>query len=319
MKTKDRIAQVRASSVPEIQEFVKELDQATTRKEIYGLEHRIYDIPGIREMKHGSDWDTFGYTLSDMCSAKESELNKIYKATKAAERLATKKEKAEATERLTARANRYMELPALKSALDQISIGFYNDIVKWVSESLIRNLSCIYDDNGKFILEQTGHKTKADYARYQFLIQLSFRFREYNPNILSNRRADWKEEVKRQAEKQAQDTVDSFKYKMALKLGAVIDAKGGAEIKVVGSTVTDNSLWFKFPDGSSFEIRTQQVLSVSVLGKLFARYPSTFHSVVDHESHRMVSPSANKMQTEFAGMEGFWEKMDKLFKKDNEK
>jgi hypothetical protein len=122
MKTKDRIAQVRNSSVPEIQAFIKELDKATTRKDIYILQNKIYDIPGIREMNHGDAWETFGYTLSDMCNAKERELNKIYKATKAAERATVKQEKVEAGQRMVARANSYMELPALKDTLDQASI-----------------------------------------------------------------------------------------------------------------------------------------------------------------------------------------------------
>jgi hypothetical protein len=296
MKTKDRIAQVRNSSVPEIQVFIKELDKATTRKDIYILQNKIYDIPGIREMNHGDAWETFGYTLSDMCNAKERELNKIYKATKAAERATVKQEKVEAGQRMVARANSYMELPALKDTLDQASIGFYNNIVKWVTENLIRDLSYIYDTNGKFILQQTG-KTKADHARHQYLLQLSYTYRE----SLSNRRADWKKVIEYYANKTAQDTIDGFKYKMALKLGAVIDKKGGAEIKVIGSTVDNNSLWFKFPDGSSFEIRTQQVISISVLGKVFARYPSTFYSVVDHTGQVMHNPSSIKMQTEFAG------------------
>ena len=92
---------------------------------------------------------------------------------------------------------------------------------------------------------------------------MSYTYREYS--TLSDRRADWGKVIEYYANKTAQDTIDGFKYKMTLKLGAVIDKKGGAEIKVTGSTVDHNSLWFKFPDGSSFEIRTQQVISISVL------------------------------------------------------
>lgn len=317
MKTKDRIIQVRISAVPEITLWISKLDSATTRKEIYQLQDSIYNIPGIREMNHaGCVWETFSYTLSDMCTAKISELIKIEKAAKAAQRAKDKQEKEEADQRVVARANRYMELPALKDALDQVSVGFYDYIVRWVTNDLILKLRDIYDNDGKFILQQIGH-SKADYARYQSLLQLSFRYREYSSiTTLSNRRADWEEVVHNQAKKTAQDTIDGFKHKMALKLGAVIDKKGGAEIKVIGSTVDNNSLWFKFPDDSSFEIRTQQVISISVLGKMFARYPSTFHSVIDHEGQKMINPSATRLQIEFGGLESFWDRMEKLIKEE---
>lgn len=310
MKTKDRIIQVRISTVPEITLWISKLDAATTRREIYKLQDSIYDIPGIREMNHGESWETFGSTLYDMSYAKEREINKAEKEAKAAQRAKEKQEKEEAEQRITARANRYMELPALKEALDRTTVGFYNNIVRWVSERFNRNLPFIFDDNGTVILEYPKHADKYAHARYEYLKQMMYQFLGTD----RKRIPDWQEKIQKEAEKAAKAEVDGFKHKMALKLGAVIDKKGGAEIRVIGETVDSNSIWFKFPDGSSFEIRTQQVLSHSVLGKLFARYPSTFHSVVDHEGQKMSNPSAARLQIEFGGLEGFWEKMDKLIK-----
>jgi len=62
MKTKDRIIQIRISTVPESTLWISKLDVATTRKEIYQLQNSIYNIPGIREMNRGEAWETFGYT-----------------------------------------------------------------------------------------------------------------------------------------------------------------------------------------------------------------------------------------------------------------
>jgi hypothetical protein len=317
MKTKDRIAQVRASQVPEIQEFISTLDAATTRRDVYKLQDRIYSIPSIREMNHGEAWETFGSTLSDMCYAKEREINKTEKATKAALRAQEKQEKEQVTQKLNARVSDYMELPALKAALEQTTVGFYNNIVKWVSDRFYRNLPFIFDNDGNVILQkpETLYTDKYTRARYEYLKQTMYQF------LGSDRKRipDWKEKIQREAEKVAKAEVDAFKYKMALKLGAIVDKKGGAEIKVVGETVDSNSIWFKFPDGSSFEIRTQQVLSHSVLGKLFARYPSTFHHVIDHEGTKIINPSAVALQIEFGGLESFWEKMDRAIKEDREK
>ena len=55
----------------------------------------------------------------------------------------------------------------------------------------------------------------------------------------------------------------------------------------------------KFPDGSSFIVKTQQVISRSILGKIFARYPTTFHDITFSDGTKVKSPSVTSMQKEF--------------------
>ena len=83
-----------------------------------------------------------------------------------------------------------------------------------------------------------------------------------------------------------------------MKLGAVIDRKGAAEVKVMGY-VDHHMIYMGFADGSSFEIKTQQVIAVSCKGNVFARYPTTFHHVTFADGTKMAKPSAGKLQEEF--------------------
>jgi hypothetical protein len=112
-------------------------------------------------------------------------------------------------------------------------------------------------------------------------------------------RPDWKEYIDKKATDYATLIVDRWKNKMALKLGEVIERKGGATVKSTSDDLFHHDLFFKFDDGAAFRVNTQQVWARSKLGNIFTRYPTTFHDVKFKDGKFMKIPSAEKMQDEF--------------------
>lgn len=98
---------------------------------------------------------------------------------------------------------------------------------------------------------------------------------------------------------------DTFLHKNALKLSALLDAKGnltsidvleGAPVKLhKGAGTLQTSMSVKFGDGSSFIVRNKVIINQSATGKQFYQYPTTFHDVALANGDKLEAPSEEKM------------------------
>lgn len=115
------------------------------------------------------------------------------------------------------------------------------------------------------------------------------------------RRPDWEQAINAKVDTTAKEIEESFVYKNLGKLSSIISKKGKpSEAKVLGHEAhvgLNGRILFAFPDGSSFVVQNSTVLSFSVHGTPFLRYPLTFHNVVMPDGSKMSQPSEERMNT----------------------
>lgn len=104
--------------------------------------------------------------------------------------------------------------------------------------------------------------------------------------------------------READDIRDSFVLKNLQKLASIIDKKNNMEsIEIVGRSVDLNgmegTLKINFKDDSSFKVTNQVVLSESVLGKAFYRFPLIFREVKLPSGEMQARPSEEWMNMSF--------------------
>lgn len=124
-------------------------------------------------------------------------------------------------------------------------------------------------------------------------------------------RPDFKEALVALAQKEAIELRDSFIFKVVSKLAPIVEAKGNlAGVREVGNTIQvgclSGMLAIEFADGAQFKVDNTVVYASSTRGKLYARFPLTFHDVVLPDGSRMKQPSEERMHTVFcvAGVPG---------------
>jgi hypothetical protein len=109
---------------------------------------------------------------------------------------------------------------------------------------------------------------------------------------------DVKSRIDKRAKADATDAVESFVLKMKIKLLSIV---GSRKLAVdVDGDHTKNTITFEFEDKSGFTVRNNIVLSFSMYGKPFYRYPTTFHNVTIPGGEAMRSPSESKVKKAFA-------------------
>lgn len=125
------------------------------------------------------------------------------------------------------------------------------------------------------------------------------------------REANADEYPAQEAKRQRRQIEEGFLHKNALKMSALIDAKGNltsidslptAPVKLHGSSGTLTAeLNVKFADGSSFMVRNKVIINRSHTGKSFYQFPTTFHDVVLPDGKTLEAPSEEKMLKVFGG------------------
>jgi hypothetical protein len=104
---------------------------------------------------------------------------------------------------------------------------------------------------------------------------------------------------------------EKFLHKNALKLSALLDAKGNlTSIDVLpsspvklhnGAGTLTSEMVVKFADGSSFTVRNKVIINRTSLGNTFYQFPTTFHDVVKADGTKLDAPSEEKMLKVFGG------------------
>ena len=123
---------------------------------------------------------------------------------------------------------------------------------------------------------------------------------EYGPNghYVYSLKKDYVSIVDKMAKQSAKDAVEGFVLKMKNKLSVIVGSKG-IGVDVSGNS-NRNTISFEFEDKSRFTVQNSIVLSYSVYGKPFYRYPTTFHNVILPDGKKLSNPSEAKIKKEFA-------------------
>lgn len=117
-------------------------------------------------------------------------------------------------------------------------------------------------------------------------------------------RPDFKDALVALAQKDAIELRDSFIFKVVSKLAPIVEAKGNlAGVREIGKTIQvgrlSGMLAVEFTDGAGFVVDNNVVYAHSTRGKLFARFPLTFHDVILADGSRMKQPSEERMHDIF--------------------
>ena len=113
-----------------------------------------------------------------------------------------------------------------------------------------------------------------------------------------NLKKDYKSIIDKMAKQSAKEAVEGFVLKMKMKLSVIVGShKMGVDVS--GSS-SRNTISFEFEDKSRFTVQNAIVLSYSVYGKPFYRYPTTFHNVILPNGDKLRNPSEARVKKAFA-------------------
>jgi len=121
---------------------------------------------------------------------------------------------------------------------------------------------------------------------------------------------DWQNKIKKSAEQIAKDVQERFVSKNTEKLASIISKKDNMKDAVIINSFArwdgiTGTLKLTFADGSLFIVDNTVVLSRSIYGKEFYRFPTTFHNVMMPDGKPMGRPSEERMNSVFVtGKEG---------------
>jgi len=117
---------------------------------------------------------------------------------------------------------------------------------------------------------------------------------------------DYKESAKEYAKKMTDDILEHFISKQTAKMAEILYNKNGLKNITLknartGSGIIEGMLELDFDDGSQFDVNNQLVWSMSKLGKVFYRFPTTFHRVkMPNGAYMAGKVSEQRMKDEFA-------------------
>ncbi len=291
---KGRIEWLKANAKnPKVKEWIEKLYTTTSIGDIQRMNHwKDIGKEDIGGLIPGTD-ESISSTLYDMKNQRESEVRRAEKDAAKAVLQAKRDAKAAEKQSVADTITKYLKNPALKKALEGVGEEFWKEIY----ESAIQYFHTIIGHN---FTDDMFNTPRPDFKDYRAREIYDRKRNESAPFIATGGklRPDAYDVAEKMSKENADLVVTRWVNKMAIKIGVVIERKGGAEVKKVGG-MYNHAVYLKFEDGSRFIIATQQVISRSKLGTVFARYPSTFHEVYDHNGVKMVSPSAEKMEKVF--------------------
>jgi hypothetical protein len=221
---------------------------------------------------------------------------------------------------------RYQSPTASGTAMAAILLGL-TDITSAARDGIANRLSERHAKTVKtFLASQQAHQEliKSDkpvrfdiftYARHlgqgkadaQLMDQLKVALDE-NRGPKGVRIYDWKANGKQiiaqRSAKEAENICQRYIEKNMSKLAPIIEERGDyAGMKILGRSVNPGAmtghLCISFKDGARFDVRSQAVMSFSIYGTPFMRFPLTFHNVQLGDGSLISRPSEKKMNEEF--------------------
>jgi hypothetical protein len=209
--------------------------------------------------------------------------------------------------------------PKVNSEAEKQVVALLEQVTERSYENLKAQLNAHYHNGLKTFLEAQAEDAKlspydffvgqrryfADYDLYTVVEKVRGEYQSSNKYVAQDAKA-----VARIFLKQATEVADEFRmafvHKNFAKIASIVDGKkvaykGVARSHTVSLTGLEGTFDFTFKDGSSFTVVNKVVQARSVNGKLFHRWPLTFHEVVLPNGERMGKPSQERMNTVFLG------------------
>ena len=106
------------------------------------------------------------------------------------------------------------------------------------------------------------------------------------------------------ATQMAKDVQDSYKQRLHAKLFIILKAKPLKDVKLIRLDIREfyeAMFHFFFEDGSEFTLQSQIVISSSIYGKEFYRFPNIYQNIVLSDGTKITKQSDEWMLVNFAG------------------
>lgn len=265
MTLKDKELKLRLSNNPEIQEFFQQLDSAADLKQIWKLMNNIPTSTDETKNEY--------FIMSDLCSAKERAIRKAQREERAKLLVAKKEEKQQQS---NLKKDRISNSPIAKAveplkaeAMDRAET-FAHETIKKVEE-ILQNSNFDLRIAAPYPKTFTNERTQA-ISKYNLFHTLC-KSREGSHMIDSPVYADINPEAVEKYIKNVREDAaiqyDEFIAKLVEKIGDVTEAN------LTGNHVWGHSiLTVKMPDGFTEKWKTQMIINVSKLGKVFNQWPT---------------------------------------------
>ena len=188
----------------------------------------------------------------------------------------------------------------IEQELEKIGKGFAKELEENFEDHYHRLIKQYQADVKKYDKTNTYDLYKSNDNYHLNKILSNFLDSAYGPNghYVYSLKKDYVSIVDKMAKQSAKDAVEGFVLKMKNKLSVIVGGKG-IGVDVSGNS-NRNTISFEFADGSKFTVQNSIVLSYSVYGKPFYRYPTTFHNVILPNGDKLRNPSEAKIKKEFA-------------------
>lgn len=191
----------------------------------------------------------------------------------------------------------------LKKVSSEVENDLYKDNLKYMKEKVATFQQSAEGGNSDYmkIFERDGFGKMIMQSLCQRVYPKGAKPREQHFELIPK----WESRVDEMAKKDASDMVDKFVYKNSGKLSYIIFTKNNlSAVTLKNVTVRRGAveavLHLEFADKSEFIADSSVVLSFSVLGKPFYRYPTIFRNVKLPDGSKMGQPSEQRMDEVFA-------------------
>lgn len=109
-------------------------------------------------------------------------------------------------------------------------------------------------------------------------------------------RSDIDTYIQKRIDKDTADMFEAFVQKQTAKIDGILKGRNAEITGSVDNKTLECYLHFRLSDGASFDMKCQIIWKLSVKGKLFWQFPTTFHNAMDSKREKIKSPSQSKLK-----------------------
>jgi len=305
----------------------------------YNYLDRVFSAPEFKDYATRVQWlkDNTGVNLYDLPMIQintVAKLHRIMKQVKDSGGLLTNMK--HASDEIVALANILKELKTLqvskndlrakenkKKEAEQHQVASHSDVVrvkkemdnltKEIRPGLVKSIQHDFDNAMKEVNAYLATKPNANSIKQEPKFKnpiAAFMFyritnNEYNEELgyrVYVLKSDYKKWIDNEVKRNADDVIAQYTNKNIQKLALILNKKNNLDEihhRANVGQVIEGEMTFTFADGAQFTVVNKVVWSISVLGKDFARFPTTFHNVKLSDGSKMNNPSEKKMIKEF--------------------